>query len=235
MDMLKVVLSALGSILILFLLTKLMGDKQMSQMSMFDYITGITIGSIAAEMATELEGSPFHPMIAMVIYGLTALAISVITCKSLKLRKAIVGKPILLYDNGVVFKKNLSKSRIDITDFLTQCRIAGYFNLSEIQTAIMEQNGRISFLPASTARPVNPKDMSLSPPQNYIVTNVILDGHVIKQSLASTGKNEVWLNEQLREQGYKSARDIFLATCDNNYNLAVYPIVKDAKKLENFE
>ena len=125
MDMLKVVLSALGSILILFLLTKLMGDKQMSQMSMFDYITGITIGSIAAEMATELEGSPFHPMIAMVIYGLTALAISVITGKSLKLRKATAGNPILLYDNGVVFKKNPSESRIDTTDFLTQRRIAG--------------------------------------------------------------------------------------------------------------
>jgi len=235
MDALKVALSSLGSILVLFLLTKLMGDKQMSQMSMFDYITGITIGSIAAEMATELEGNPFHPMIAMVVYGITALLISIITSKSLKLRKAIVGKPILLYDNGVVFKKNLTKSRIDITDFLTQCRIAGYFDLSQIQTAIMEQNGLISFLPVSTARPINPKDMNLSPAQNYVVTNVIMDGHVIKQGLAATGKNEVWLNEQLRAQGYKSAKDIFLATCDNNFNLAVYPLIKDAKSFDRLE
>ena len=95
------VLTALLSIVVMFLLTKLMGTKQVSQMTMFDYVTGITVGSIAAELATELE-EPAKPLTAMVVYGLVAVLISIITCKSLKLRAWITGKPLVLLENGEI-------------------------------------------------------------------------------------------------------------------------------------
>ena len=94
-----------ASILVLFLLTKLMGSKQVSQMTMFDYITGITIGSVAAEMATELE-EPSKPLTALVVYGLAAVGISMLTSKSVRARSAVTGKPLVLLDNGVIDRDN---------------------------------------------------------------------------------------------------------------------------------
>ena len=123
-------LTALLSIAVMFLLTKMMGTKQVSQMTMFDYVTGITVGSIAAELATELE-EPVKPLTAMVVYGLVAVLISIITCKSLKLRAWITGKPLVLLENGVIYRKNLKKSKLDLNEFLTYCRIGGWFDRSE--------------------------------------------------------------------------------------------------------
>lgn len=145
----KIFALSLGSIIILFILTKIMGNREMSQLSMFDYVVSITIGSIAAEMSTSLENNFMEPVIAMVTYGLVATAISYYTCKSIKIRRIVSGRAKILYDNGKIYRKNLIKSKLDLNEFLMQCRINGYFNLADIQTAILEPNGRISFLPVS--------------------------------------------------------------------------------------
>lgn len=149
MDLLKIVFLSLGSIIVLFILTKLMGNREMSQLSMFDYVVSITIGSIAAEMSTSLENNFLEPVIAMIVYGIVATAISYFTCKSIKIRRIVSGRGKILYDNGKLYRKNLIKSKLDLNEFLMQCRINGYFNLADIHTAILEPNGRISFLPVS--------------------------------------------------------------------------------------
>ena len=149
MDLLKIVFLSLGSIIVLFILTKLMGNREMSQLSMFDYVVSITIGSIAAEMSTSLENNFLEPFISMVVYGIVATAISYFTCKSIKIRRIVSGRGKILYDNGKFYRKNLIKSKLDLNEFLMQCRINRYFNLADIQTAILEPNGRISFLPVS--------------------------------------------------------------------------------------
>ncbi|MBD5148289.1 MAG: DUF421 domain-containing protein, partial [Oscillibacter sp.] len=144
-------LTTLLSLVVLFLLTKLMGTKQVSQMTMFDYVTGITIGSAAAELATELE-EPVKPLTAIIVYGLAAVVISLLTNKSLKARALITGKPLVLLENGVIYRENLKKARIDISEFLTYCRIGGWFDLSQLQTAVFEPNGTLSFLPKEADR-----------------------------------------------------------------------------------
>ena len=115
------VLTALLSIAVMFLLTKLMGTKQVSQMTMFDYVTGITVGSIAAELATELE-EPVKPLTAMVVYGLVAVAISVVTCKSLKIRAFFTGKPLVLLEDGVIYRENLKKAGLERVSHLLPYR-----------------------------------------------------------------------------------------------------------------
>ena len=127
-------LTALLSILVLFLLAKLMGTKQVSQMTMFDYVVGITIGSVAAELATELE-EPAKPLTALIIYGIMAVLISILTNKSIKARAVVTGKPLVLLENGVIYRKNLKKARLDLNEFLTYCRIGGWFDLNQLQSA----------------------------------------------------------------------------------------------------
>lgn len=223
MDLLKTALTSVISIIVLFLLTKLMGNKQLSQLSMFDYIIGISIGSIAAECSFE-DQNPERMVVAMLIYAASAYIVSIVTGRSTHLRKIIIGRPLILYDKGKLYRKNLKKARIDLSDFLTHCRNQGFFDLSQIQTAVFEYNGSLSLLPVEAARPVTPADMDLQPAQQEIMVNVILDGFVNKQNLKKTGNNEVWLEKQLHAQDYHSAKEIYLGavnTADNT--LSLYP------------
>ena len=137
MEFLKVVLTALLSAAALFLTAKIMGHKQMSQLDFFDYITGITIGSIAAELATELE-EPWKPLIAMIVYGVLAFGLSVISSKFPRIRKFINGTPTIVMNNGKLYRKNMKKAKLDLSEFMVMCRQEGYFNLNDIQTAVFE-------------------------------------------------------------------------------------------------
>ena len=224
MDLLKVVLTSVGSVIALFILTKLMGNKQMSQLSMFDYIVGISIGSIAAEMATELEEFQ-KPLIAMVIYALLSVLISIANYKSIKLRRLLTGTSLILFENGKLFRANLKKARIDVNEFLTLCRSKGYFNIAHLQSVILEPNGHISVLPLSTQRPATPKDLNLTPPEDKPVIDIIIDGQILINNLKYTGNNENWLYKQLHAQGIDQVSDVFLATCDHENNLSVYQII----------
>ena len=199
-DLLSVLIVSLVSIIVLFLLTKIMGNKQISQMSMFDYITGISIGSIAAEMATELE-QPVLPLVAMVVYGISAFLISLLASKSLKFRKLTTGRPLLLLEKGVIYRKNMKKARLDLSDFLTLCRAAGYFDLQDIKTAVFEHNGTVSFLPKAEKRPVQGEDIAVYPKQEEVQYNVVMDGKLMQQNLKSVGFSETWLKQQLKQPG----------------------------------
>lgn len=221
MEILKVLLTSLLSAVSLFLIAKVMGHKQMSQLDFFDYITGITIGSIAAELATELE-KPLKPLLAMVVYGIITLLLTWITTKFPKSRKFINGTPTILMHNGKLFRQNLKKSKLDLSEFMVMCRQEGYFDLSQIHTAIFEFNGRLTVLPLSTQRPVNPEDLKLEPPPASIQTEVIMDGRILGQNLQRLGLDEKWLQKQLENQGYKSPREIFLGICDDNHQLTIF-------------
>lgn len=124
MDLLKIVALSFGSLIFLFILTKLMGNKEMSQLSMFDYIIGITIGSIAAEMSTALENDFMQPVVAMAVYAAVSIVISIFSYKSLKFRRIISGNSLILLDNGELYRDNLKKAKLDLNEFLMQCRTA---------------------------------------------------------------------------------------------------------------
>lgn len=223
-DVPALLLTAVVSYFVLFALTKLVGNKQISQMTMFDYISGISIGSIAAEMATELE-TPVRPLLGMVVYGVLAWAISLWTNKSLAARRTFTGKPLILYDKGTLDRENLKRAQLDLSEFLTLCRIGGWFDLSQLETVIFEHNGTLSFLPKEPYRAAQPTDLALSPKQSVLLTPVIMDGEVLPENLKSVGKDEVWLMRKLREQGYPRAEKVLLALCDTTGEAPqLYPI-----------
>lgn len=221
MEILRIIITSAVSLFVLFLLTKLMGSKQVSQLTMFDYIIGISIGSIAAEMATELD-TPLNSLAAMIVYGIIAAAVSYISEKSLKARKLLSGKPLVLLDNGKLYRENMKKARMDINEFLMQCRSQGYFDISNIQTAVMEFNGRMSILPKSTERPLTPNDMNIVPEQEHMTIALIEDGVIIEENLKASGKDYIWLKKQLKEQGFNTPEDVLLAMCDRDNRLTVF-------------
>ena len=214
-------LTALASFGTLFLVDKFMGHKQIAQLDFFDYVTGITIGSIAAEMATELE-EPWKPLTAMVIYGLITLLLSVIANKCPRTRKFLDGTPTILMDQGKLYHENLKKAKLNLSEFMVMCRQQGYFDLSGIQTAVFEYNGQLTILPTSDQRPATPRDLNLQPQQELIFTELIMDGRILEGNLKRMGLDLTWLDHQLKQRHIRSAEDVFLAVCDRNLKLILF-------------
>lgn len=223
MEIIKVALTSLLSAAALFIIAKVLGHKQMAQLDFFDYITGITIGSIAAELATELE-SPWKPLVAMVIYGGISVFLTAVARKSLRSRKFINGTPTIIMDNGKLYRENMKKAKLDLSEFMVMCRQEGYFNINDIQTAVFEYNGRLTILPASHKRPLTPDDIKLMPPTEQICIEVIMDGRVLGENLERLGLNMTWLEKQLKQQKYHSAKEIYLGVCDRNNKLSLFPM-----------
>ena len=223
------VLTTILSILALFLLTKMMGAKQVSQMTMFDYVIGITIGSSAAELATELE-EPFKPLTALIVYALLALAISWASMKSFKARAVMQGRPLVLLEDGVIYRENLKKARLDLNEFLTYCRIGGWFDLSQLQTAVFEHNGTGSFLPKETDRPATLGDLNLNAKQAQVQTPFVMDGRLLSGNVRQAGKEEAWVRQSLLRQGYRDESDVLLALWDGRETLTAFPMNPPGRK-----
>ncbi len=221
MELIKVCLASTLSAVALFIIAKIIGHKQMSQLDFFDYITGITIGSIAAEMATELE-KPLQPLVAMVVYGIITFVLAVTTSKLPRLRKYINGSPTIILSGGKLYRKNLKKAKLDLSEFMVLCRQEGYFNLSDIELAVFEYNGRLTVLPKSDKRPLTANDINLQLKNEHISTEVIMDGRVLEENLKRMNLDIAWLESQLKVQGYKNTEAVFLALCDENKQLTVY-------------
>ncbi len=220
-NVIHVFFTSIGSVAVMFIITKLIGNKQISQLNMFDYINGITIGSIAAEMATSLESDFLLPLTAMAVYGATACLLSLTVSRSLKARRFLNGRSIILYDKGKLYFDNFKRSKLDLNEFLTQCRVKGYFDLSKVETIFFEANGSISVLPKSDSRPVTPSDENLVPTEERPPVNVIVSGEVLDENLADSGRDRNWLNKRLAASGVKDASQVYLAYI-NNDDLTVY-------------
>ena len=223
METIKVILTALLSVVALLVITKIMGHKQVAQLDFFDYVSGITIGSIGAELATELE-KPYRPLIALAVYGLVSILLRLLAQKLPRTRKYINGTPTILMHEGKLYRNNLKKAKLDLSEFMLLCRERGYFDLDEIQTAVFEHNGKLSVLPKAANRPATPEDLKIAVKATHSGVEVILDGRVMGDNLSRLGKDENWLEKQLKRQGYEDAKEIFLAVYRPEENkLTLYP------------
>ena len=218
MEYLGIFLRALLSLVVLFVFTKLLGKRQISDLSLFDYINGMTIGSIAAEMATGIERNIWVGIIGMGVYGLSVLAIDIIDRKSIRARRFFSGTPTILYENGTFKKKNFARAQISISEFQEMCRINGYYYIDDIESAQMESNGKLSVLPKVEARAATVKDLSSGAGQGAPAkapVSVIYDGRILSGNLKTLGFDERWLEKKLAEKNV-ARKNVFLATADRS-------------------
>lgn len=218
----SVFIRSIVTIVVLFLLAKVMGKKQISQLNLFDYIVGITIGSVAADISLDLNKSFLDGVICMLVFGLTGALVSYVTLKSIKLRRFFTGTPSIIIENGKIIEEGLKKVKFDINDLMEELRGAGYFNIDEVAYAVMETNGKISFLPKDEEKPVTKKDMDLKIIPSSLVANIIIDGKIMMNNLKVMNKDEKWLSHELKVLGYKDIDEILLATLDSNDKIMVY-------------
>ena len=232
---LEVIPRSVLSLIILFIVTKMIGKKQVSELSLFDYVIGISIGNFAAEMTVNTDVPFFYGVIAVFVFGFIALLVSWITMKNIKLRRLLIGKPNILVERGKLLEANFRKTKYDIHDFLEQCRISGYFDVSQIEYAVVEANGKLSILPKAEYQPVTSKDLNLKVNPTRLVANIIVDGHIMENGLNDMHKDEEWLKKELKIKGYTSYDSILLATLDAQEKLVVYEKNLNASDLDILE
>ncbi len=216
----KIIILSVVAMAVLFLLTKLMGFRQISEMSFFDYVIGITIGSIAAEMSTNLDLEWWKGITAMAVWAIIGVLLSVITQKSIKARRFISGQPIIIMKNGKIIKKNLKKAKLDIDDLTASARANGYFSLTDIDSAIMEITGNISFMPTPLKRQLNPKDFNFAPQKESLSYDVVLDGQFVEKEIEKSNTNKSELKKMIQNREIKLS-EIAVASIDENKQLTI--------------
>lgn len=221
-NLLNICFRTLVVLVLLFFIAKMLGKKQISQLNLFDYIVGITIGSIAADISLDIEKDLIAGLVSLFLYGFIAYLISLVTMKSIKARRFFTGVPTVLVENGKIIESGLKKTKIDINELLAEARIAGYFDLDEINYALMEINGSISFLPREREKPATKKDMKIKCDKGGLTVNAIIDGKYMINNMDAIDKDKVWLDHELKVQGYETYDDILLATVDTNYQVTIY-------------
>lgn len=232
---LSVTFRALISLFTLFIVTKIVGKKQVSELSLFDYVIGISIGNFAAEMTINLESNEIHGIWAVILFGLIAYLVSWLSLKSVSFRRFFMGKPTIIIQDGKILKENMRKVRLDINELLEECRIKGYFDISEISFGIMEVNGEMSFLPKSKYRPLVCNDMNVKSSHEVLFANIIIDGKVMHKHLKLINKDYDWLISTLNNKGYNNIKNILLCTSDINGNIQVYESNTSIQSLDILE
>ncbi|KIL47122.1 DUF421 domain-containing protein [Jeotgalibacillus campisalis] len=209
-DWLIVLGRGLAMLMVLFFMTKVLGKKQISQLSFFEYVIGITAGSIGAEVITGLDRNFFHGIIGISSFIAIPFLVDKLSMKNKKLRDFFEGKGTVVIQNGNIIEKSLNKEKYTIDELMELLRKKDVFDVSNVEFAILEPTGDLNVLLKKEKRPLTSEDIGLVTDEEKEPCTIIMDGAVMIKTLASIGKDEQWLEEQLAKKN-KRVEDVFLA------------------------
>lgn len=215
-EIINTIIKTLISVSILLILTRIMGKKQISQLTFFDYVVGIIVGSVASSLSVEDNVTYAKGITCMIVLACFTLFLSFISSKSIFIRKLLDGIPIIVIKDGKIVEKNFKKTKLTINDLLEELRLNDVFYIQDVEYGILETNGKISVLLKPEKQTITCKDMNV--PVNYedICTNIIIDGTVLKSNLININKDNTWLINELKKQNVYSPKDVLFATFYNN-------------------
>lgn len=209
------------SIIVLFLLTLLMGKQQLAQLTFFDYVAGISIGSIAAALAMDSSINYVKGITGLIIYTFFPIILSLISTKSYRARGFLDSKPTILINKGQIIEKNLRKEKLNINDLLEQCRAKNVFDIADVEFAILETSGNISVELKASSKPLTPRDMNIPTQYRGLCINIVMDGEILQDQLQAIGRDKKWLKKELEKQKISDPRQIILGYLDGKGNLVV--------------
>ena len=211
----KLIIFSFVAVVYLFFVSKILGKKQIAQLEFIDYVMGISIGSIAAEMATDTGETPFYfYLIAMTVFFLVDLAITFVGRKGPTLKHFFKGRPITVIYDGKFDYENLKVSKLDVNDVLALCREQGYFDITQVAYAVFETSGKLSVLPKSPYKQVTAEDMGVKLPPASLPCILVVDGNISYSGLNEINKTAEWLKAKT-DLDDKTMKNVLLATYDN--------------------
>lgn len=212
----------------LLIITRINGKRQLSELSHFDYITGITIGTVAGSASVDDRLSAYSIIISIIVWSFIPIIIARINMKSICFKRLTGGKPIALIEHGIVNDENMSKVRYNIEDLFMQLRLKDIFNISEVEFALLETNGELSILKKSAYLNVTPWDLNISTPYKGLTLDLVTCGRINDANLRMTGKGKDWLLNELTLKNAPDLSEVIFAGLASDGNLQV--IMKNNKK-----
>ncbi|WHY98034.1 DUF421 domain-containing protein [Peribacillus simplex] len=219
-DWIEIVLRSLFFLIVLFVITKVLGKKQLSQLSFFEYVTGITIGNVGAELATKVEGNIIHGVLSILVFAIAPFIAGSISLKSKTFRDLVEGKASVFIKDGKVMEDNLKKEKYTIDELLGLLRKKDVFDISEVEFALLEANGDFSVMLKKQNQPITPKDLNLSVAAVKEPQTIIMDGSILDEPLSTIGLNRNWLHTELDKLGV-ILDNVFLGQANSNGELTV--------------
>ncbi|MGX8793622.1 DUF421 domain-containing protein [Oceanobacillus oncorhynchi] len=220
-EIVLVLIRSIAAFFLLFLMARMMGKKQISQLTFFDYCVGITIGSIAATLSVDQNVKIINGLVSLTIWGFFPIILAYLGMKSIIFSKITDGKATILIRNGEVLDKNMKKSLVTINELLMLLREKGTFKVSDVEMAVLETNGELSVMLKSNQQPVTAQTLGVPLEQEHGPAILIMDGKIMKKSLENLGYSKEWLIGEIQKQGAEEVRDVFLAQIDSRGSLYV--------------
>lgn len=218
----QIIIETVSTFFVLLIMTRLLGKKQLSHLTFFNYITGITIGSLAANMVLISTRDFFKELTTLIIWCLLSMIIAYIGLKSGKARVVFEGEPTILIKKGVIDKQSLSSTKLNIDDLTMLLRQKDVFSITEVDYAILEPNGTLSVLKKQQSQNVQKKDLNIDLIMpTYIPTEIIVDGKIIVDNIKELGLSNEWLNKQLANAGVVSPKDVLYAEIQSDGQLFI--------------
>lgn len=218
---LVVVIRSVIAFFVLLFLVRLLGKQQVSQLTFFDYVVGITIGSIAATLSVQVNENTTATLAGMATWTALAFLLAFLGIHSVWVRKVIDGEATVVIENGRILDHNLAKIRIPTDELLSELRTQGVFSLADVEFALFEPGGKFSIQKKSQKQPVTPSDLNIPTQYDGLPTNLIMDGVILNDALRSLNLTRAWLYHQLEKQTISDITKISLAQIDTKGNLFV--------------
>lgn len=227
MSWVEITLRVIFSFLVLLLMARFMGKEHMSQLTFFDYVTGITIGSLAAAVVTDTSLEMIKGIYALILWSILNIIIEFITLKSEKLRLIIDGKPSILIKHGEIDKETLTKSRFKMDELNSMLRKSNVFDITEVDYAILENNGELTILKKPNFENITKKDLSVPVKQiKNLPTQIINDGKILDYVLTEFNLDIKWIQNEVKRLGYKSLEDVYYGGIDSNGQFFIIPVYR---------
>lgn len=219
---------------LLLLLARMIGRKMISQITFFDFLIAITIGSVLARLAVGERNTVSATLTVLIVLTALAIFIDYIHLKSIKARKLFDSEPIIIIANGKLMDKNMKRSKLTIEELTMMLRENSIFNMADVEFAILETDGKLSTLPKSQKQPLTPYDMGIKASYKGLTKDIIIDGNVMKENLRNANLSEEWLNSNLESGGIKDTKDVFYAGLDSSGNLYISVKMQKRKKSQEY-
>ena len=216
-----VIIRSVISFFALLVLIRLIGKQQISQLNFFDYVLGITIGSIASTLSVQVNENMTATLAGMGVWTALAILLAYLGMHNVWVRKVVQGEATVVIENGKILEEHLRKIRIPIEELISELRTQGVFNISDVEFALFEPGGKLSIQKKSPKQPLTPEDMKLATQYAGLATNLIMDGVLLIDALKALKLSKAWLQHQLNKQRIENISDVSLAQLDTSGNLFV--------------
>ncbi len=212
---------AIFAFIVLLVLVRITGKQPYSHLTFFDYVAGITIGGMGALMAAGLNINIWGIFSALLTFVVLLIINGYLALESRPLRKLLRGEPAVVVHNGKILEGNMAQMRYSVDDLMAQLREKGFFNIADVEYAVLETDGQLSVLSKSQNRPVTPKDLNMSTNYEGISTELVVDGKVVEQNLAQNKLSLQWLEDQLKLQGIYNIGEVSYASLSTDGKLYI--------------